>query len=224
MIDKEPVPNSFQSKDSGAIPETEMAQIESLIEELVVFEKNNPPDERVDRAFASIDEVIDEQRDYFIRKKILITYHGSLQFNDPRQLDLDLVFTSQDGLTLHQGQHIIQRLEEEFELVEDWPEIGENEGKCDTNFTSFSMEELDDDLMNIVAEDRKIDDEKDFIDLHITYLLTSKALFSDQEELLAEFKTQAKELLSQSQILRESVISVLQKIIETRRERKKQHD
>lgn len=219
MIDKDP------KKDLPSDTEVEMATIDRLIAELQIIENTNPPNEYVDRAFAAIDDVIDKNekryKDYFTNNKILVTYHGSLQYNDPRNLDLDLVFISKDTQTLDQAEPIIEELTQHFEHIEDWPEMGNNEGHCDTNINNFSMEEITTEVTELIASNRAVDTEKDFLDLYIGCLLNSGLLFPEQEELFEEFRIEAKKLLLKSATLRKAVIENLQDVLKTRQERKR---
>ncbi|MEO8582030.1 MAG: hypothetical protein ABI425_05670 [Patescibacteria group bacterium] len=225
MSDKEPTQNQPPQKDLDQQIEKEMAIIDQLLAKLKFFEETNPPNDNVDRAFACIDEVIDqkqtEYRQKLIDNKVLVTYHGSLQFNDPRNLDLDLVFTAVDESSLALVNNTIDKLEAECEQIDNWPTLGNNQGHCDTNFNRFSIEQVEIDLKRMSIENKVIDPEYDFIDLYVGILLSSKVLFPEQEVLFEIFQQKAKSYLHQSTVLRKAITELLEDILKTRQERKR---
>ena len=184
--------------------EDEMRQLEALLQELRQFEVGNPPNERVTKALALVDGVMAPHKEYFLQNRILIIYHGSLQYNDPYHLDLDLTFTTESQGALQNSYKVQSAIEQQFTNLPDWPGM---DGKtyCDTNFSSSSVEQI------------SIDQRKA---AEASYILTSKALFPEQESLLEEFREKVRKALEKLPVLRRRVIKYIASVISTRQERK----
>lgn len=72
-------------------PEISLPEIDSQLAQLKYFETDLQNDE-VAKARIALLRVFDPQFQWFQSQRIIVTYHGSLQYNDPRNLDVDVEF------------------------------------------------------------------------------------------------------------------------------------
>lgn len=194
-------------------------EIEGLVRNLEQIERSRFYHPAVVHAMQLVDAVIAPYRQKLVQKNVLVTYHGSLQYQDPVNLDLDLAFTTLDKKTEKAVYRpVILKLEDEFLELPNWPKMGRNRGRCDTNFAIFSIEELRQDAKQINKQGEY--DEEECTELHAAYILTSRILFPEQFGLAQNFKTEIDSILATSPVLTQAVIGCLNETISIRKERK----
>jgi len=196
-----------------------MPHIIALVDELAQFQRNNPSHLKVSEAMGMVHKVLYRHKSELLWHRVVVTYHGSLLYNDPRNLDLDLGFTTSSEVGLLMNENYIQDIMDEFEALPTWPIMGHNNGHCDTNFVWFSIEGIQNDVAALEAGRLVFDNELDMLDINASALLTSPPLFPEQAELLYEFIQHVYQLLEGSLILRRVIARPLEEAVAIRKER-----
>lgn len=172
----------------------------------------------VEKAKIALHRVFDPRFKWFQSRNIIITYHGSLQYNDPSNLDLDVEF-ARDNLVLKDVRGMIRELENEFKKPGVWPRE-----KCDTNFGVSSISGIKRGLREFEGKKHYDPNPKEDYDsnpeLDASLILSSKALYGNQEPQLEDLRKKIRKLLAGNQWLREGVLSVLTGVVSVRQKRR----
>lgn len=202
------------------VPETKsitVANIDSLLGKLKVFESDQI-NEEVERAIQAVHRLIDPRFSWFETHGIIVTYHGSLQYHDPKNLDVDLYFV---GLNIEYEdvEHVYDELEEKFTQPGIWPRQ-----PCDTNFGIASIKKIDEELKNFDSESNYGADAQGYGDFYpessASYILSSALLYEEQRNGLKVLQMQIRDRLSRNRWLREGVFDSLSGAIQIREERR----
>ena len=114
-------------------PTISIPEIDRRLKALKRFETDlqNP---EVEKARAAIRQIVGSKMPWFNEHDIAVIYHGSLQYNDPRNLDVDLVFIGEPP-HFDELNSVKQELEDAFTQSGAWPRY-----PCETNFGYASLE------------------------------------------------------------------------------------
>ncbi|RJR29776.1 hypothetical protein C4564_01710 [Candidatus Microgenomates bacterium] len=198
-----------------------MSQIDMLINQLQNFEATNPPDTNVLTAWKIMYASLEPFKRALNNNDVVTIIHGSMQYNDPHHLDLDLAFVARDDQQIRNGYIAIKldKIQDAFEGLNNWPSLGENQGHCHAEITPFSIEKIKKDAQAYESGARVFDGQNDSADLFLAYILSSKLVYPEQEEMYREMQNQAQGILRSSPILRNAVTKVLEETLKTRQER-----
>lgn len=197
-----------------------LERINEYISELKKCEstQKNP---NVDTALAIINEIVTPYLPWFNQHGIVVTCHGSLQYHDPRNLDVDIQLVSAN-ITFSQISQIICELESKFEECNNWPTP-----RCDPDFglsditdIKYELEKLDQNLVRGFYDNRVNNDDY-YCSLSGSMILSSKPLYESQNALLSNYRAQVIELCIQNIYLREGIEYWLYETLEIRRKRRK---
>jgi hypothetical protein len=196
-------------------PRIELTSIDAKLKRLRVFETDlkNP---EVDRAQEAIRRVFRPHLDWFHSREIAITYHGSLQFHDPVNLDIDVALLGQSA-TFAEVDPVLAQVENEFTKPGVWPR-----SPAHTDIVYISMEQMQRHLKRIPSDTPHI--EGRFIDVSSDLIaataISSLLVFPEQQDLFTGMDQQARKIMSQHRWLREGVEKILDHAIEVRLERR----
>jgi hypothetical protein len=171
----------------------------------------------VERAIEAIKQIMEPHARFFIRNGFVITYHGSLQYNDPRNLDVDLEFMSYD-LNYSEIDARMEIIEGIFTNSNIWPRP-----VCDTNFGYSVIADIRDELLEIPQtsyNDPTIDNDLYYSALSASLILSSKLLYPQQTDLYNKLKLEVRKLIHKNKWLEEGVLSELEETLEIRRKRR----
>lgn len=173
-------------------------------------------DPEVEKAVLVIREILEPCLPWFEKHGIVITYHGSLQYNDPRNLDVDLGFISLD-----KPWEVVWRmdkyLEDSFVQQNVWPR--EN---CITDMTWLQIRDIAREAAIYTNLPYRHDDrDNHIVDLTATLVMTSALLDEKQRPLYRKYRGQVWQIASDSRWLREGIAYILDSVIEEREERRK---
>lgn len=163
-------------------------------------------------------KVFDPRFEWFKSRNIIITYHGSLQYNDPRDLDVDVEFMGH-SLGFKDVKEMEREVENELEKPGVWPR--EN---CDTNFGICSISKIKRDLKELEGhrygpnskEDRDLN-----LELEASLILSSKVLYESQRPQLEAIQEEVRRLITENQWLKEGVLHQLTGVVVVRQNRRK---
>lgn len=193
---------------------TERAQnISDRLSQLKRFETDLHNDEVV-RAKTSMEQILRPRFPWFDARGIVITYHGSLQYNDPVHLDVDMQFVS-ENVHYEEFRETCQVLEHEFMHPGAWPR-----GRCDTNFLFTSLVEMKQEVDEKGDSTYNPDEDDQIADLAASLVLSSRLLFDSQSSLLAQFQAETKQLALKSKWLGDGIIYLLENTIAIRQQRR----
>lgn len=198
--------------------EEEMNQIQELLQNLKPFETDRPHGENdeVDKALKIIREIFEPGREGLVEDEFIPIYHGSLQYHDPHNLDVDIAFASEE-IDEPDYQGMISTYEPRFqERIDDWPRE-----RCDTNFGKASLEDI--------RRQAKYYNETGIYDVNrndqvdqASEILSSVLLFPEQAPLLQKLKAEVLDVARGCTILRRGIIADLEETLDIRRERRKE--
>jgi hypothetical protein len=199
-------------------PEITLPDIEPKLSELKLFETDlrNP---EVEKAKIILHEVFDPQFEWFNSRNIIVTYHGSLQYSDPKNLDVDISFIGDDKLTY--GDMAEKEVELENEFQKKWPRK-----KCETDFSILTIKDIKDEsdkLKRQFGEEHMPNGEDDdiFPPLQSAIILSSKLLYESQKPLLLGKENEVRKIIAEDEWLRREVGKELDGVIGERKKRRK---
>jgi len=201
----------------GNESEIALPEIDSKLVQLKQFETDLQNDE-VTKAITALHRVFDPQFEWFASHNIVITYHGSLQYNDPRNLDADVEFMG-DNLEFKDVKD--KRFEAEDELEK--PGVWSREN-CDTNFGISSISKIRRELKELEGEHYDPDpkEDRDFNpEFGASLILSSKVLFESQKPLLEGLQKKVRRLIAENQWLNEGVLHELTDVVRERQSRRR---
>lgn len=209
-------------------------EITNRISKLKEFETQNTPDPRVQEALGIIKSVMILDRRMLIQNNTLAIYYGSLLFNDPRNLDVDLELVE----TTHRKDamfNFTDRKNFEFEDIPNWPRTPANNGECSAHLGYTSIQKIEGvikDFCHKEAEenwkwipDPNSDEEDEQWDFdraasNLSLVLTGGLLYPQQQAFHREMKGQVWRLLESYPIIQAPVAKHLQDCIEIREQRR----
>lgn len=201
----------------GKESEIALPEIDSKLTQLKHFETDLQNDE-VTKAIIALHRVFDPQFEWFASRNIVITYHGSLQYNDPRNLDIDVEFMG-DNLEFKDVKEMEREVENELEKPGVWPR--EN---CDTNFGICGISKIKRGLKEFEGEryDPNPKDDRDLNpELDASLILSSKVLYESQKPQLEALQKEVRKLIAGNRWLREGVLYELTDVVKVRQSRRK---
>jgi hypothetical protein len=193
-----------------------LAEIDARLVRLKTFETDLQNDE-TQRARQVMRTIVEPRLSWFDERGIAVTYHGSLQYNDPRNLDVDIAFVPMENLPQDEKQGMHNELHDAFTQPGVWPGEG-----CTTNFEWVDFERI-----SKVAEemgDSPFDPADESKDIGATYsacyVLSSPLLFESQRNLLQQSQQKIRQIAAKSKWLRDAMVSALDETIQIREERR----
>ncbi len=206
-VEREPTPEEV---------EKDMSRINKLLSDLKAFETDRH-DERVDRALNLVrTEFIN--RPGWIPPGTITLYHGSLQYHDPVNLDLDL-----DLVVLKYTRDLLDvqlEYDDVFDGISGWPET--SRGRCDSNTGLISLDTIAS-AASLFSKSEEQEDNLSAMDASI--ILSGKLLFPnrpDQQSLFANYQNQVRTIarVPGNSKFRKGIISELISVQKIRRERR----
>ena len=196
----------------------EMKYIETLIKRLEDFERSNASNGDVQKALEITDRQLQPYKEILVGNDFLAIYHGSLQYRDPRNLDIDIIFFTESETERLRLRKIQLQIQGDFESLDNWPNVGRNNGHCDTNFITYSLGQIKDAIEYCQAHGIRLPYEELDIDpdAAVSYILTSKLIYPEQTDLFDKFKLVAHQLLREYPVLRIAVIEELENTLDIR--------
>ena len=201
----------------GNESEIALPEIDSKLAQLKDFETDLQNDE-INKAIIALHGVFDQQFQWFQSRNIVITYHGSLQYNDPRNLDADIEFMG-DNLESKDVRDKFSEAEDGLMESGAWPRKN-----CDTNFGICSISKIKRELKEFEGEryDPNPKEDRDLNpELDSALILSSKVLYEDQKPQLEDLQKEVRKLIAGNQWLREGVLDVLTGVVAVRQGRRK---
>ncbi len=195
---------SAQEQGASQSESSELAEIDSLLEQLREFEGESKAIDkpRAKNVLATIIPLLQEHKDWLLANGIIATYHGSLQYNDPVHADLDISFFSSSPLTEEQKQRL-WALERQYDVLSRIT----NQGA--PNFLFYSLEEL---TGNIGKTERV----EGMNTLAACEMRSSKTFFSEQEGPYGELRSEVRRVLGENPHFRQEVTVGLQEVLNQR--------
>lgn len=212
--------NTSGEKISHEGNESEIAlpEIDRKLLQLRQFETDLQNNE-VTEAITALRRVFDLQFERLTSLNIVITYHGSLQYNDPLNLDADVEFMG-DNLKFEDVKDKFLEAERELRKPDVWPRK-----TCDTNFGVCSIGEIRERLKEFDGKKHYDPNPKEDYDfdpaLDASLILSSKVLYENQKPQLEYLQGEVRKLIAGSQWLREGVLHKLNSVIGVRQERRR---
>jgi len=204
--------NSINEQNEIPLPE-----IDAQLAQLKIFETDQVNEEVV-RSREAMRRVLDPHLEWFNERKVVVTYHGSLQYHDPRNLDADIVFISQDvDYNNPEMRTRITDFETAFRQPGAWPRQ-----PTDTNFNVVTISGIQRDLGRL-EENARYDsgnDENPPAALEASFILSSALLYPDQQPQMANYQTQTRRLIRDNEWLREGVLENLEYTVNERQVRR----
>ena len=152
-------------------------------------------------------------RPFFVASHAIVTYHGSIQYHDAINLDVDIIIIS-DKKTPRVIFESAYKLQNEMNNLESWPT-----GKCETNFAFLTLDQIEKEtkLFNRgVQYDRNI-----HLDSMLgSCILTSELIFPKQQKDFDKIKNKFTDILKASPVLLGATIEEVEDCIKTRKERR----
>lgn len=189
--------------------EQEMAAIDQALTTLKGFEKDRI-DPRVEAARNFLRDFLTPHKPWMEDNNLIATIHGSMQYNDPVNLDSDLVFVGED--------HTRETFEEmhkgiELPLRTQWPT-----GNRNVEVSFSTIQEMQDDI----DEGKDPHDDDTYGPLTASYILSGMPVFPEDEPKLAVLRSQAKEILKTNPEFRKATMDILTDTIAIRQERRQE--
>lgn len=200
----------------------EIQEIQDLLQKLKGYETDRPHgmNDETDRAVAEVGRVCSQFREIVDREGIILTLHGSLQYHDPHNLDIDLtMFSAKDSK--EQYLALTPPLEEAFDgekkTVKNWPRE-----EAMTNFDYKGLDELEANAQLLEG-----DPDTDNLDISMAAdfmaeLLSSVLIFPHQQALFATFQAEGWRMLQKYPILRAKTKEELESVVTVREERRQE--
>jgi hypothetical protein len=142
----------------------------------------------------------------------VLTYHGSLQYNDPVNLDVDVDFFLISNLSIHHGFNILEQLGEVLVGSCLWPRK-----PCDTNMGCSSIDQIKKGLTETGTNPKY----ETFPELNASLMLSSALLYPDQEPQLRVLQREVRKIIQGHQWLHDNVVLTLDDAIHIREERRR---
>jgi hypothetical protein len=194
----------------GSERHSPLSKIDARLARLKVFEADLHNDE-VEAAKASMKRILEPRLSWFDQKGIAVTYHGSLQYNDPKELDVDISYIA--GTKLPQGEELEmeQEINNDFSVSGAWPRE-----QCDTNFSWPSVDAIKREVQARGDSEYDPEDVEQDADRWGAYILSSPVLFASQTELLGRYQQEIRQLAGESKWLRDGIVYSLDSAIRVR--------
>src|SRR5579859_5699268 len=202
-------------QDSYIPPEqinVEMQQINTLLAQLQYYETDLKNDE-VERAVAITLETFAKHKNWFLQHGVIATYHGSLLYHDPKNLDADVVCFTRKWTTREELDYILA-IGREFDRLTTWPRM-----PFDEDVSFFSIDKIRQEISFAHRGAIPKDSEEDG-SYNAAMLLSSQLLFPEQEGLYREMQEEILTFAQEDPLLRHGIIAALQQCIDIRQERR----
>lgn len=211
--------NEMSAENKGA--EIKLPEIDNRLAELKSFEADLQNEEVV-RARVALRKVFDPKFEWLNSQGIIITFHGSLQYSDPHDLDVDVEFVGGDNLFFDESMRkIIAEFDKKFEESGVWPRKN-----CDTNIGVSSIGTIKNSLSSLEKEGVRSYDPKEeyeaFPHTDAALILNSAVLYESQKPQLEILRGQVRQLISNNSFLREGVLDELSGVIKVRQKRREE--
>lgn len=154
-------------------------------------------DETTDRCMQTLHTICDPHESFFRNAGIVLTYHGSLQYNDPVNADADVLFIG-NNIGFMEGR-TIRSIENKIE--ESWPTAG------GTNFCTLDLAQI--------KQDGSYDG-----GFFGSMVLSSSFFFPSQEKDIEAYRRQILSLAQDDAEFCRGMIESLRSTLETRMERR----
>lgn len=207
----------FPPVEKSGSPEISLPDIDSKLAELKFFE-TDLQNEEVDKAKQALRTVFAPKFEWFDSRNIVIVYHGSLQYNDPHNLDADMDFIG-ENITAGDLVGLLGDLSDQLKDL--LPRK-----KCGIDSCPITVADIKEDLKSLEREEQhRLDGEgkPDFFpDDNAASVLSSEVLFESQRPKLEVKKDEVRKLIANNPRLRKGVIEALGEVIETRKKRREE--
>jgi hypothetical protein len=206
----------FPPVEKNANSEIILPGIDSKLAELKFFE-TDLQNEEVARAKTVLRLVFDTKLKWLESRGIIVTYHGSLQYNDPVNLDVDMNFIG-ENISSHDKD--LKKIWDDTEAV-----LGTfwSRKRCDIDFNAITMKGIEDDLEQSGSRGYDSVEDSDFYpELKAAVILSSAVLFESQKPQLEVKKKEVRTLIANNPRLRDGVVNVLADVIKTREKRREE--
>lgn len=189
-----------------------LPEIDAKLERLTLLE-NDRKNESVDKMLLFLRDKLKVYLGTMNDIGVVALVHGSLQYNDPRNLDVDLGFFSQDK-SFKELRWLSRYIQEEIETstyLDGLEPIGKHK---DSNLSTSSIKEIREELLLVDKKGSYSVQEDIFAELSASKLLSAKLLFNDpkQIEILEDLRIEGRKLLKSSRWLREGVNEILDEV------------
>jgi hypothetical protein len=192
-----------------------LPDIDSKLAELKFFE-TDLRNREVTRAKKVLQLVFNPNLKWLESRGIVVTYHGSLQYNDPVNLDVDMNFIG-ENISSHDKD-----LKKIWDSAEPVLQTFWTRKRCDIDFDAITISGIKDDLKQSKARKYdSIEGSDSYPEQSAAILLSSTVLFESQRPQLEVKKNEVRRLIVENPRLRKGVLDTLTKVIETRKERRK---
>jgi len=204
---------SSVKKDANS--EISLPDIDSKLAELKFYE-TDLQNEEVTKAKQILHTVFDPKLEWFQSRDIIVTYHGSLQYNDPRDRDVDIDFIGENIIAGDLKEMFVDKLQNV------WPRtLG---GSIDLDV--ITVDDIKRDLERLEDEDKhRLEGEEGpdvYPELNASIILSSAVLFESQKSQLEVKRQEVRSLIANNPRLREGVLDTLTEVIKTRKERREE--
>jgi hypothetical protein len=194
----------------GAERKSPLDEIDSRLARLKGFETDRRSEEVV-QAIGAMQRILEPRLPWFDQKGIAVTYHGSLQYHDPRTLDVDIAFIAGKNLPSAEEIGVEQEINDDFSRPGVWPRAD-----CDTNFSWPGMDAMRREVEEKAGSEYDPQDVEQDADRWGSYVLSSPVLFGSQRALLTGYQKEIRRMAAESRWLRDGIIHNLDNAIRTR--------
>lgn len=208
MNEGKPVPAEQQ-------PHIALPDIDDRLAVLKRFETDLHNNE-TERGKEVLRQILEPRLPWFESRGLVILYHGSLQYNDPVNLDIDMDFVSED-LSYNDFLSMEGELEQALIQPDIWPR-----NPCVTNFTFLKISAIREEVAEIgqTPYDPEASDDL-FADLDASKVLSARLLFPSQTNALNQYQTEIRQLATGSPWLQAGIVFNLNDAIAIRQARRK---
>lgn len=209
----------MSSENKGT--EIKLPEIDNKLMQLKSFEADLQNEEVV-RARAALRKVFDPKFEWLNSQGIIITFHGSLQYSDPHNLDVDVELVGGDNLFFDESMRkIIAEFGKKFEEFGTWPRKN-----CDTNIGVSSIDTIRNSLSSLKKEGGRYYNPKEeyeaFPHTDAALILSSAVLYESQKPQLEILRGQVRQLILNNSFLRKGVLDELNGVIKVRQKRREE--
>lgn len=199
-------------------PSIILPEIDKKLRVLKRFE-TDLKDPEVEQAKTAMHTVIAPHLPWLNDQNIVATYHGSLQYGDPRNLDVDIALISED-LKYEAVASLISALEKAFVQPGAWPRE-----TSETDLYYVSITEIRRELAQLQGKKRYSyarDFDRYYADMDSSFILSSALLFEEQRSLLSRYQNEIRVLVQNNPWLKGGIINSLNRAIKIRQERRRE--
>ncbi len=201
--------------EQGEMEQNPLEEIDKKLAILKGFE-TDLHNQEVEQARVSIASIIEGDIDWLNTQRMVATCHGSLQYNDPRNLDGDIMFiTDTPGLSITNPEYNSHEyaMGEILSLPKMWPRVPFEPEFYIVNISNFEQ------MLSLVEAGTATELDVERLS-NAGYVLSSALINSTQEKLFRELQQKVRSIAEGSKWLRESIIENLNNAITIRKIRR----